>query len=98
MQLSFLGATGTVTGSCFLLQHGSTKFLVDCGLYQGNKELKERNYVPFSFNPGEIDFVLLTHAHIDPVSYTHLDVYKRQIEVPFTFSLKKSNIIKGKSY
>ena len=65
LQLSFLGATGTVTGSCFLLQHGSTKFLVDCGLYQGNKELKERNYVPFSFNPGEIDFVLLTHAHID---------------------------------
>ncbi len=65
MQISFLGATGTVTGSCYLMEHGNTKFLVDCGLYQGNKELKERNYVPFSFNPAEIDFVLLTHAHID---------------------------------
>lgn len=65
MKISFLGATGTVTGSCFLVEHKNTKFLVDCGLYQGNKELKERNYVSFMFNPAEIDFVILTHAHID---------------------------------
>lgn len=65
MKISFLGATGTVTGSCFLVEHGKTKFLVDCGMYQGNKELKERNYVNFMFNPVDIDFVLLTHAHID---------------------------------
>lgn len=65
MKISFLGATGTVTGSCFLVEHKNTKFLIDCGMYQGNKELKERNYVDFMFNPAEIDFVLLTHAHID---------------------------------
>lgn len=65
MKISFLGATGTVTGSCFLVEHKNTTFLVDCGLYQGNKELKERNYVSFMFPPEKIDFVLLTHAHID---------------------------------
>ena len=60
MKISFLGATGTVTGSCYLVEHKNTKFLVDCGMYQGNKELKERNYVDFMFNPAEINFVLLT--------------------------------------
>lgn len=65
MKVTFLGATGTVTGSCYLLEHAGVKFLVDCGMFQGNKKLKEHNYVPFAFNPAEIDFVLLTHAHID---------------------------------
>lgn len=54
-----------VTGSCYLLEHSNVKFLVDCGMFQGNKQLKERNYGDFPFNPEEIDFVLLTHAHID---------------------------------
>lgn len=54
-----------VTGSCYLLEHDGVKFLVDCGLFQGNKKIKERNYEDFPFHPGEIDFVLLTHAHID---------------------------------
>ncbi len=65
MKISFLGAAGTVTGSCCLLEHENTRFLVDCGMFQGNKKLKENNYAPFAFNPAEIGFVLLSHAHID---------------------------------
>ncbi|RYD06335.1 hypothetical protein N752_05425 [Desulforamulus aquiferis] len=65
MYIQFLGAAQTVTGSCFLVDTGMTRMLVDCGLFQGSKEIKERNYQNFPFNPGSIDFVLLTHAHID---------------------------------
>lgn len=65
MYIQFLGAAQTVTGSCFLVDTGTTRILVDCGLFQGNKEVKERNYQKFPVDPGSIDFVLLTHAHID---------------------------------
>lgn len=65
MKIQFLGAAGTVTGSCFMLFNENIRFLVDCGMFQGSKEIKERNYGSFPFNPGEIDFVLLTHAHVD---------------------------------
>lgn len=65
ISLSFHGAAHTVTGSCFLLQTGGTRFLVDCGMFQGSKTLKALNYGDFPFAPEEIDFVLLTHAHID---------------------------------
>lgn len=65
MKITFLGATKTVTGSNFLVEAADKKFLVDCGMWQGKKELEEENFQEFEFNPSEIDFVLLTHAHID---------------------------------
>ena len=65
MKITFLGATKMVTGSNFLVEAAGKKFLVDCGLYQGKKELEMENYRPFDYNPSEIDFMLLTHAHID---------------------------------
>ena len=63
--LTFCGAAGTVTGSCSLIENGDLRFLIDCGLYQGNKSVKELNRQPFPFDPGAIDFLALTHAHID---------------------------------
>lgn len=66
MKIVFYGAAETVTGSCFLLKTDTgEKILIDCGLFQGNKTIKERNYCDFPFDPTEIDWVLLTHAHID---------------------------------
>ena len=66
MKITFLGATKTVTGSNFLVEtEDGTKFLVDCGMYQGRSDLEEKNYDDFLFNIDEIDFMLLTHAHID---------------------------------
>lgn len=65
MHIEFHGAVGTTTGSCFLVQVGETRFLVDCGMYQGPKAITARNEKPFPFLPRSIDFVLLTHAHID---------------------------------
>jgi len=65
VKIQFCGAAGTVTGSCFLVTTGDEKFLVDCGMFQGPKELQQLNYDDFIFDPKEIKFVLLTHAHID---------------------------------
>ena len=65
MKITFLGATKTVTGSNYLVEAAGKKFLVDCGMWQGRKELEEENFQDFDFNPAEIDFMLLTHAHID---------------------------------
>ena len=65
MKITFLGATKIVTGSNFLVEAAGKKFLVDCGMYQGRAELEMENYNPFDYNPADIDFMLLTHAHID---------------------------------
>jgi metallo-beta-lactamase family protein len=65
MKISFHGADHNVTGSCHLVECAGTRILVDCGLYQGGRELVEENSEPFGFEPGSIDFLLLTHAHLD---------------------------------
>ena len=65
MKITFLGATQMVTGSNFLVEAAGKKFLVDCGMFQGREELEEENYNSFDYDPKEIDFMLLTHAHID---------------------------------
>ena len=65
MQITCHGAAGFVTGSCHLVENGSSRFLVDCGMFQGNKAMNRKNHDPFSFDPKTIDFVISTHAHID---------------------------------
>jgi metallo-beta-lactamase family protein len=72
MQIRFLGATGTVTGSKYLVTAGGRKILVDCGLFQGFKQLRLRNWAPLPVDPHEIDAVILTHAHIDHSGYLPL--------------------------
>lgn len=69
MKITFLGATGTVTGSKYLLRLGSRSVLVDCGLYQGYKQLRLRNWEPLPIDAGRIDDCILTHAHIDHSGY-----------------------------
>ena len=63
MRIDFLGGTGTVTGSKYLLTHEGRRLLVDCGLFQGLKQLRLRNWDALSFDASAIDAVLLTHAH-----------------------------------
>ena len=65
MKIAFHGAAGSVTGSCYQVTCGSTQFLVDCGMFQGPKTLRELNYADFTFDPKSISFMLVTHAHID---------------------------------
>lgn len=72
MKLTFLGATGTVTGSKYLLEDENKKFLIDCGLFQGIKELRLRNWEEPPVDPASVDAVILTHAHIDHSGYLPL--------------------------
>lgn len=65
MKLSFHGADRHVTGSCHLVECTGRRFLIDCGLYQGSHEIAEENAGDFGFDPASVDFVLLTHAHLD---------------------------------
>ncbi|MDK3019119.1 MBL fold metallo-hydrolase [Pseudodonghicola flavimaris] len=67
--LRFLGAAGTVTGSRYLIRIGERRILIDCGLFQGFKTLRDRNRKPFPVRPSTIDTVLLTHAHLDHSGY-----------------------------
>jgi metallo-beta-lactamase family protein len=64
-KLTFLGACGTVTGSATLLSWGAEKILVDCGFFQGPEEIEAMNWIPFPFDPAELSFVIVTHAHLD---------------------------------
>jgi metallo-beta-lactamase family protein len=64
-KLTFLGAAGTVTGSRYLVEANGKRLLVDCGIFQGSNELSDRNYNPLSIDPKTIDYVVLTHAHLD---------------------------------
>jgi len=67
--IQFLGAAGTVTGSRFLLACGNTKVMVDCGMFQGLKELRLKNWNPLPIDPAEVSAVVLTHAHLDHCGY-----------------------------
>ena len=69
LSLTFLGAAGTVTGSKHLLEVDGRRILVDCGLFQGLKELRQRNWAPLPIDPTTIDAVVLTHAHLDHCGY-----------------------------
>ncbi len=69
INLTSLGGVGTVTGSRHLLEVGSSAVLLDCGLFQGVKELRERNWVPFPFDVNKLDAIVITHAHLDHCGY-----------------------------
>ncbi len=68
-KITFLGAAGTVTGSKYLIEAEGKRLLVDCGLFEGSKDLKQRNWERLAVDPATIDWVLLTHAHIDHTGY-----------------------------
>jgi metallo-beta-lactamase family protein len=70
--ITFLGGAGTVTGSKFLVQHDGQRLLVDCGLFQGYKQLRLRNRTPLPFEPNHLQAVALTHAHLDHSGYMPL--------------------------
>lgn len=72
LSLSFLGGVGTVTGSKYLVESGQHRILLDCGLFQGFKALRLKNWAPFPVEPRTIETVVLTHAHIDHSGYLPL--------------------------
>lgn len=67
MKLTFHGGAQVVTGACYLLETKEAKILIDCGLFQGRREWQELNYEDFPFDPAELDFILITHSHMDHV-------------------------------
>jgi metallo-beta-lactamase family protein len=72
VNITFLGGAGTVTGSKYLVEHAGKRLLVDCGLFQGYKQLRLRNWGPLPVTPTDVDSVLLTHAHLDHSGYVPL--------------------------
>jgi len=82
MNISFLGATKTVTGSNFLLEGAGKRILIDCGLYQGKAADEMENFIDFPYDVKSIDFLLLTHAHIDHsgrIPKLYLDGYRNPV-------------------
>jgi len=67
VSIQFCGGAGSVTGANYVIDNGKIRFVVDCGLIQGGREADELNYVPFVYNPAEIDFMIATHTHIDHI-------------------------------
>ena len=65
MKVQFLGAAQTVTGSCYMVEAAGKRFCIDCGMHQGNKAIEARNRETEMYQPTAIDFILVTHAHID---------------------------------
>jgi metallo-beta-lactamase family protein len=65
MKVKFLGAARTVTGSCFIIEAAGRRFAIDCGMHQGNAEIEKRNWNVDIYDPRGIEFLLLTHAHMD---------------------------------
>ena len=105
-RIKFCGAARTVTGSRHLITVGDSKILVDCGLFQGGRELRERNWAPFPIAPHEIDSVVVTHAHMDHIGYlprlvregykgpiyaTHATVALSQISLPDSGRLQEED-------
>ena len=72
VNITFLGGTGTVTGSKYLVEHAGQRLLVDCGLFQGYKQLRLRNWAPLPVAPLDVQAVILTHAHLDHSGYLPL--------------------------
>ncbi len=97
MKITFLGAAEEVTGSRNLVQDDDTMFLVDCGLFQGDKELRKKNWDPFPVDPSAIDAIVLSHAHIDHTGYIPLLVrngFRGKIYCsPATFELCKIMLV-----
>jgi len=91
--LTFLGATGTVTGSKYSLEAGGERLLIDCGLFQGLKELRLRNWNPLPIPSSSIQWLVLTHAHLDHTGYIPRlvkDGFKGQVYAsPATVDLSK---------
>ena len=69
LKIKFLGASGTVTGSKFYLEHDKTRLLIDCGMFQGLKELRLHNWENLPVDVSSIDYVLITHGHLDHTGY-----------------------------
>lgn len=92
--IQFLGAAGTVTGSSYLVDTGTVKFLVDCGLFQGDSDSRVRNFSKFPYDPSQIDFLILTHAHLDHcglIPKLFRDGFRGTIHAtPATFDLTRS--------